>query len=225
MRQLPLDLVLPPRYEREAFLSAPSNAAALHAVEGWPDWPDRIFMLIGPPGAGKSHLAAIWAERAQATALRPADLLRAELPALVGRAAVLDDAEAAARQEEAALFHCLNLVREQEAFLLLTARTPPERWGIATPDLLSRLRLAPTATLGAPDEALLRSVLQKLFADRQIAVDETVVAYLALHLDRSLADARRVVEALDRTGLALGRRVTRAMAAAVLDEILPARDD
>lgn len=225
MRQLPLDLVLPPRFERVAFLSAPSNAAALHAVEGWPAWPDRIFMLIGPPGAGKSHLAAIWAARAEATMLRAADLLGPDLPARIGRAAVLDDAEAAARQDEAALFHCLNLVREQEAFLLLTAREPPERWGVATPDLLSRLRLAPTATLGAPDDDLLRAVLQKLFADRQIAVDDTVVAYLALHLDRSLADARRMVDALDRTGLALGRRVTRAMAAAVLEEIQAAPEE
>ncbi len=216
MHQLPLDLALPPRFGRDAFLPAPSNAAALRVVESWPGWPDQTFLLIGPPGSGKSHLAAIWAERAKARALRPDDLDRSDLPALLGRAAVLDDAEAVAPAQQAGLFHLLNLVREQAAFLLLAARTPPDLWGPRTPDLLSRLRLAPAARLDAPDDVLMRQVLVKLFADRQLAVDETVVAYLVLHLDRSLAEAGRVVDALDRTGLALGRRVTRAMAAAVL---------
>ena len=150
MRQLPLDLALPPRFGREDFLAASSNAAALRVVEGWPAWPDRTFLLIGPEGSGKSHLAAIWAERARAGALRTADLDALDLPARIGRAALLDDADTAAASEQT-LFHLINLAREQRAFLLLTARTAPDLWGLHTADLLSRLRLAPTARLEAPD--------------------------------------------------------------------------
>jgi len=56
-------------------------------------------------------------------------------------------------------------------------------------------------------------VLVKLFADRQLAVDTTLVDYLALRLDRSLAAARAAVEALDRASLDDGRRITRKLAA------------
>jgi chromosomal replication initiation ATPase DnaA len=224
MGQLPLAFEPWTRFRRDDFVAAPANAAALKAVEDWPAWPDRVALLLGPPGAGKSHLAAIWVERAGARALRETDLGRADLPALVRPAVVIDDVDAMAARETA-LFHLLNIVREEGAFLLLTARTPPDRWGLRTADLLSRLRLAPTATLEAPDTGLMRSVLQKLFADRQLLVDEAVIAYLTLHLDRSLSDARAIVADLDRRGLALGRRVTRAMAAAVLGQRAEAEDN
>jgi chromosomal replication initiation ATPase DnaA len=101
---------------------------------------------------------------------------------------------------------------------MLTARAAPDSWGLKTPDLLSRLRLAPSVRLNAPDDDLARAVLFKLFADRQLAVDPSVIAYIALRIERSLDAARGIVSALDREGLARGRAVTRAMAAQVLKE-------
>ena len=107
-------------------------------------------------------------------------------------------------------------MREEEAFLLITARAAPASWSVALPDLASRLRAIPTVALSAPDDALLRAVLVKLFADRQLAVDESLVSYLATRIERSFAAARAAVEALDREALRLKRPVTRALAAEFL---------
>ena len=82
----------------------------------------------------------------------------------------------------------------------------PTRWGLRTPDLLSRLRLAPSVSLDAPDDALLKAVLVKLFVDRQLVVDTSVVDYIALRIERSLARAAEIVAALDREALSRGRR-------------------
>ena len=71
-------------------------------------------------------------------------------------------------------------------------------------------------TLGEPDLELMRAALIKLFSDRQISVDPAVIAFLALHLERSLGAARDIVAALDREALARGKAVTRAMAAEIL---------
>ena len=120
--------------------------------------------------------------------------------------------------DERALFHLLNLIREEEAYLLITARAAPARWGVALPDLASRLRAVPTVTLSAPDDALLRAVLVKLFADRQLGVDSSLVSYLATRIERSFAAARAAVEALDREALRMQRPVTRALAAELLRE-------
>jgi chromosomal replication initiation ATPase DnaA len=119
-------------------------------------------------------------------------------------------------RDEAALFHLLNLARERKAYLLLSCETPPDLWGIRTPDLLSRLRLAPGIALDAPDDALLKAVLVKLFVDRQLVVDTSVVDYIALRIERSLAKASELVTLLDREALSRGRRVSRAIAAEVL---------
>lgn len=218
MSQLPLDLVLPTRLGREDFLRAPANAAALDLVEAWPDWPDRIVVLTGPPGAGKSHLGAIWAAQARAAVPVPAARGAETMAGRPAGAMLLDDADRLGWPEPA-LFHLLNHVREGGGWLLATATAPPDRWGLRTPDLVSRLRLAPLVELGAPDDALMRAVLAKLFADRQIAVEETLLSYLVPRLARSLGEARAVVEALDRAALAGNRRLTRAVAAAVLGSL------
>src|ERR1700719_1982633 len=128
---------------------------------------------------------------------------------------LLDDADAIG-QSEAQLFHLVNLMRERGTALVLTAKTPPDVWGLRTADLVSRLRLAPTAAIGPPDDALMRAVLVKLLIDRQLVVDTGVVGYIALRIERSLDAARSFIDALDREALARQSRISRAIAGDVL---------
>jgi chromosomal replication initiation ATPase DnaA len=220
-RQLALALGHTDSFAREDFLTGPTNADALAMIEHWPDWPSRALALVGPEGAGKSHLAAIWAETAGARFLAARALAEADLPAALATGAlVVEDAEAGTF-EERALFHLLNLTREEEAFLLLTTRAAPTVWQVRIPDLASRLRAMPQVVLGAPDDVLLRAVLVKLFADRQLHVDDAVVNYVATRIERSFAAARRVVALLDREALQQKRPVTRALAAELLRDDRP----
>ena len=215
MRQLPLDLPVEPSYSRDDFLVSPSNRLAFDMIERWPDWPDRVLVLVGPSGAGKSHLGAIWAERAGAAIVPATRLSELDLQAVASQPMLLEDAQETAGAE-AAFFHLLNLVRASQGWLVLTAVSRPDFWGLKTADLLSRLRLAPVVEIFPPDDDLVRAVLVKLFADRQLTVEATVIDFLALHIERSLDAARAVVGALDREALALGRRVTRAMAGDII---------
>jgi chromosomal replication initiation ATPase DnaA len=215
-RQLPLPLPHEPSFAREDFLASPSNAAALALIESWPRWPAPLMLLTGPPGSGKSHLAAIFADLAGATRLSGGDLGRLDPDAAVRPPALaLDDADVAGAAETT-FFHLLNFARARGVPILMTAQSPPDLWGLATPDLTSRLRLAPIVEIAPPEPALLEAVLTKLFSDRQIAVEPSLIAYIARRLDRSLGAARTLVETLDAEALAQGRKVTRAMAAALL---------
>jgi chromosomal replication initiation ATPase DnaA len=215
-KQLAFDLPLDPRFGAEDFLVSPSNEQAYGLIERWPEWPDTILLLVGPRGSGKSHLASIWATNAHAWTVDAAAITHDKVPHLVSNGALAIEDMDRGERDEAALFHLLNLAREKRASLLITCETPPDRWSLKTPDLLSRLRLAPSVALDAPDDALLKAVLVKLFVDRQLVVDTSVVDYIALRIERSLAKASEIVALLDREALSRGRRVSRAIAAEIL---------
>jgi len=222
-RQLAFALDHSESFAREDFLSGPSNEAALALLERWPDWPDRVMLLVGPEGAGKSHLAAMWAQTAGARLVAARALDDVHLPATLVTGALVVEDLAAGRFDERALFHLLNLVREEAAFLLITARLLPAAFAIELRDLASRLRSLPVVNLAAPDDALLRAVMVKLFADRQLAVDESLIAYLMTRIERSFAAARAAVERLDREALRQQRPVTRALAGELFREPVAAR--
>ncbi len=211
-RQLALALDHAESYAREDFLSGASNGAALALIESWPDWPARAVALVGPEGSGKTHLATIWAAAAGARVISGRHLGETDLPgALATGALVIEDA--AAVTDEPALFHLINLARVEGAFLLFTARSAPTLWPVSLPDLVSRLRALPVVALDRPDDDLLRGVLLKVAADRQLSLDDSVVRYLLTRIERSLAAARAAVIALDKEALRQGRAPSRALAA------------
>lgn len=183
----------------------------------WPDWPSGRLGLWGPEGSGKSHLAAIWAARVGAAILPGAAFAGAEAPGLLGEAlhAAIEDAEQTAGDPNAerTLFHLLNLLAEAGGTALLIGRAPPARWPVRLPDLRSRLAASGAVAIAAPDQAVLAAVLAKALADRQLAVEPTVVAYLVARLPRTFAAMQQAAAALDRAALAAGRRITRALAA------------
>jgi len=215
-RQLAFALPHAESLTRDNFLEGPANAGGLALVDGWPEWPNRIMLLVGPEGSGKSHLAAIWAEQAGARSTTAHALTAAAVPGALATGALVVEDLKSSDFDERALFHLMNLAREDGAFVLVTAREPPSGFQIELRDLRSRLRAVPTVSLLPPDDQLFRALIVKFCADRQLAVDETVVSYLATRIERSYAAARHAVELLDAEALRLGRPVSRALAAELL---------
>ncbi|WP_073052635.1 DnaA ATPase domain-containing protein [Kaistia soli] len=218
-RQLALELPHPPALTRADFIVGAANEAAIAMIDRYPAWPNRVAILVGPPGSGKTHLAAIWRESSGAAEVGARDLGTADLGALLASGAVLVEDIHAPETDPTALFHLLNLVREREAHALLTSRVLPAELAFVLPDLRSRLRAAVPVGLDAPDDALLAQVIVKLFADRQLPVDASLVDYLSRRIERSLEAAGRIVAALDAEALAAGRPLTRQLAAQVLARI------
>jgi chromosomal replication initiation ATPase DnaA len=215
-RQLAFALPHAESLTRDNFLEGPANAAGIALIDAWPEWPNRIMLLVGPEGSGKSHLATIWAEQAGARSTTAHALDPASVPGALATGALVVEDLRPAEVDERALFHLMNLAREDEAYVLITARVPPAAFPIELRDLRSRLRAVPVVPLSPPDDLLFRALIVKFCADRQLAVDEAVVSYLATRIERSYAAARQAVELLDSEALRLGRPVTRALAAELL---------
>src|SRR4029079_7341389 len=209
--QLILSLGHPESFARDDFIAGASNAAALALIDAWPEWPDRIVALIGPEGAGKSHLASMWGEKTGARFLSSRLLGETDLPAMLSTGALVIE-DLPSRLDEVALFHMLNLARQERAHVLLTARAQPASWQITLPDLSSRLRALPVVALKPPDDALLRALLVKLAVDRQLDLEEPVLSYLIPRIERSFGGVRSAIARLDHEAMRRHRPVTRALA-------------
>ncbi|NBN62265.1 hypothetical protein GWI72_06580 [Microvirga tunisiensis] len=217
-RQLPLILPHEQALGRDDYLVGQANRAALEMIESWPSWPAPVTILAGPVGSGKTHLVEIWRRLSGATVLEARALTEAAVADLVAAGPVaLENAHRGV--DETALFHLINAARQAGVSLLVTSRTWPAAWNLTLPDLVSRLRAATPVEIAEPDDDLLRRVLVKLFADRQVMIDPSVVDYLVVRMERSLGVAGRVVEALDAEALAGGCRITRSLAGRVLERL------
>ncbi|ANL39970.1 UNVERIFIED_ORG: chromosomal replication initiation ATPase DnaA [Rhizobium esperanzae] len=215
--QLPLVFSHDAASGRDDLLISERLAAAVSIVDAWPAWPSPVVVLAGPVGSGKSHLARIWRELSGAVDIRP-DLGSDAAVAAAAGPVLFEDADRLGFDDNA-LFHVINSVREHGTSLLMTSRLWPISWPVLLPDLRSRLKAATVVEIGEPDEALLSQVIVKLFADRQLYIDDKLVLYIVNRMERSLNAAQTIVERLDRLALSRGTKITRSLAAEVLNEL------
>lgn len=212
-RQMSFDLPIASAMTRDDFILDVANQNAFNMIVSWPDWPSNLVVLAGPVGSGKSHLAAIHNQQSGAVFLKHDDLPKPEdLPVLGNTPVIVEDAHAT-QLDETRMFHLLNHVRERATTALITCRSWPDSWQLTLPDLRSRLRSAHPLELNEPGDQLLRQVMVKLFADRQLTVDTRVLDYILVRMERSLSAAGRLVDDLDRLSLEAGRPITRQLAA------------
>ena len=206
MTQLVLPLETRSALGRADFIVAPGNERAVAFVDSYPHWRAPAAVLYGPPASGKSHLAAVWADKSGAKIVEAAALDSGVPGSLPQGALVVENV--AAGVAETALFALL----ERGAPLLLTAQAPPAEWPVLfhlhLPDLVSRSRALLGFALWAPDDALLMGLAVKLFADHQIQVPESVVSHMIRSLERSPGAIRDFVARADATALADKRPIT-----------------
>lgn len=220
-RQLSFDLPARAALGREDFFVAPANAMAVALIENWQNWPGRKLLLEGPKGAGKTHLAHVWAQAAGARIVAATSLADVDIPDLASGPVAVEDVQDIAGDlaVENALFHLHNLTLAEGHALLLTADRPAARWGLELPDLASRMQGTQATRLEAPDDRLLAAVLAKLFADRQLIPTPDTIPYLVARMDRAFDSARLLVALLDQAALNQGRAINRKLAAEMLEQM------
>ncbi len=205
-------------WSRDAFLLSASNDEAVATLDRWVATSSGPLALIGPAGSGKTHLAQAWADEAGAAVVIPGRPVPVEQlgPLLI------EDIDLGF--EDSSLFHLLNQAAVGRQ-VLITGRIRPLAWESGLPDLRSRLNALPVAEIAPPDDALLQTVLERLFMDRHIRPEEDLYPYLLARMERSVSAARRLVARMDDAAAARSRPINKALARDLLGESADLFDD
>lgn len=220
LEQLPLSLSHPTDFYSDDLVVTKSNKSAYELIERWPDWPMPVAVLVGPDGSGKTHFASVWADISKAQKIEPGQLDQAITFIEKGIPVLVEDMDGV-NLNEVVFFHLINSVKERRVInpkttLLITARKGPSNWNVKLDDLASRLRSVTLATLEQPDDELLNAVAFKLFSDRQITVDPSVVEFLVSRSERSLFALGKTVDQIDRLALQRKSKITKALVSEAL---------
>jgi chromosomal replication initiation ATPase DnaA len=208
VKQLLLPLDLPPTFEAKDFIVSKSNEEAYLWLIRWPNWPNRTLSIYGDEGCGKTHLSHIWQCYSESRHLTGIDFNETALETLLEGPALflIDDAHLIEKEEK--FFHFYNHILQSKGGLLLLSTMAPAYWDTYLPDLRSRLNAIPAFKIHPPDEDLLSQVIKKQFSDLQITVDDTVIAYLLKHMERSFESARMWVDILNKRALTQQKSIT-----------------
>jgi len=211
--QIPLPLENAPSLTRDKFIVCDANRDALSFIDSWPAWAVSVVVFYGPPSAGKSHLAEIWAARSGAQKVA-AGALSGSAFVLLDRASptIVEDVDSSLPNpaRDAAIFDLIESATPSMP-VLLTGRSEPSAWQTILPDLASRFSAAVSFSLWAPDEDLLRRLARKLFEDRQLMVADPTIEQILRTVERSPEAIRAFVAQADARALAEGRPINSAL--------------
>jgi chromosomal replication initiation ATPase DnaA len=206
-KQIQFNFIQKPSYKKEDYIVSASNLDAFNLINSWPNWqfPLKIVYLYGANLCGKSHLASILAHKSNALYLSYSEDLIAKL----GQANtfIIEDLELFSHKEEEIL-HVFNIIAQSEKFLLITSLHAPSYFKFNLKDLQSRLNAVFSLAIKEPDDDLLQAILIKLFAQRQLRINLSVINYIVSHVRRDIFKLNQLVSILDQRSLALKKPIS-----------------
>jgi chromosomal replication initiation ATPase DnaA len=171
-------------------------------------WLNHVCWISGEQGSGKTMLANEWRAKFGAVDI---DLFNHNFANLQAHYYLIDDLPTFDCLHEP-LFHLINAINAAGAKLLLCSNLTPAQYPTSLADLSSRLKAADFVEISAPDDAMLKVVMQAHLAAKQLKVETHVLDYLIKRINRSCGQAVAVLDQLDDYSLKYNAEININMA-------------
>jgi len=206
-QQLILDLRSIPSMGRNDYFVSDVNKEAVTWLDAWPNWTTFGFIVCGPLGSGKSHLAQVLKTLSHGCIIEAKDVSDQNIDQLSEKKClIIENIELFT--SETLLFHLYNMLLENKNNLMITSKLTMSQISFELPDLKSRLLSLPQVNLGFPDDRLLKNLLIKQFLDKGILVEMDVIEYLIKRIDRSFEAISKLVSKIDFKSLEKAKKIT-----------------
>ena len=211
-----------PSVEPVDYVVSKSNQEVWRTLFDKGDWPQNRLVLFGPKGAGKTHLINIWVKENEGIVYDSQSFpheLNADMEG--NKSIAVDNFELLIgnKSQERVLLQLCNSVAQSQSRLLLTTAQNPKTLSFAFPDFKSRIVSSLISFIPQPDTELLTKLYFKLFSDKRIQIDKTIVKFLVENAERSFEAVEKIVNKLDTHSLIQQKQLTRKLASEVIESL------
>ena len=193
-------------YKKENFFVSTSNLEAFEILNNWPKWIKKFINLYGEKYSGKSHLAKIFESKSTCLNISEKNFTEEILIRFkTKQSLIIEDYQN--NISENLLYSLINIVEQENKYLLITSEKPINEFNYKLNDLVSRLNNFLNIKLGAPDDELIYALIVKNFSDRQITIDKKLIDYIIKRIDRSYESIFIFISKVDQLSLKKGKPI------------------
>ena len=191
--------------DQDYYLSS-SNQEAYNLINCWPKWIKKTINLYGEKFSGKSHLVSIFEKKTACIKVFSRKFSDETIQNIkTKQAVIIEDLDE--NFSENLLYTVLNIIEQENKYLLITSLEPLNKFNFKLPDLISRIRNCLIIGIKNPDDNLIYALLIKYLSDRQINIDKKLIEYIIKRIDRSYEKIFLFIYKVDELSLKKGKPV------------------
>ena len=206
LNQLLLDFDIKKNFNDHDYYVSDSNYFAFNLIDKWPKWEKRILNISGERFSGKTHLANIFKSKASALFLNENQINDDIFKKIKLHESIIVD-RFSNNIEEKLTYSILNLVDQDNKYLLINSETPLGEINFELPDLASRSKNLLHAKIEPPNDDLIFAIILKNFSDRQIKLEKKIIEFIINRIDRSYSKISEFIYKIDELSLKMKKPI------------------
>ena len=204
--QILFDFKFNKNYLDQDYCLSSSNQDAYNLINSWPKWIKKTINLYGEKFSGKSHLASIFERKTTCIKVFSEEFSDETIQNFkTKQTLIIEDLDE--NFSENLLYTVLNIIEQENKYLLITSLEPLNKFNFKLPDLISRIRNCLIIGIKTPDDNLIFALLIKSLSDRQINIDKKLIEYIIKRIDRSYEKIFLFINKIDKLSLKKGEPI------------------
>ena len=195
-----LELNQDKNFKDEDFFLSKSNEHVLKFLNSWPKWKGNFVNIIGERFSGKSHLINIFLKKNKGFKLNASLLKNEDLKRIkIYKNIVLENLKLPI--DEKLFFSLLNIVDQDNKYIIITSNNPIVEIDFELKDLKSRAKNFILLNIEKPDDDLIFAIILKNLSDRQIVLDDKFIEFIIKRIERSYSKIYDFIYKIDQLSL------------------------
>ena len=186
--------------KNEDFYLSKSNKHIFDFLNMWPKWEKNFVNVIGEKFSGKTHLMNIFLKKNKGIMFDGKSLSNDDLKTIkIYENVVIENLSSDV--DEKLLYGLLNLIEQDNKYIIITSVKPIVNITFDLKDLKSRTKNFILLNIEKPDDELIFAIILKNLSDRQITLDDKFIEFIIKRIERSYSKIYDFIYKIDQLSL------------------------